>query len=103
MTTDVELLQYAKEVLLKGEWGQGSFGSAKTDDGLHCIVGALHRSEYLFGFQHSLEKHRALYGYIAEAIGSETVTCWNDVRGRTLTEVIDAYDRAIALAKEAEA
>ncbi len=103
MKTTVEILQAARNKLIESGWQQGHFGAG---DGPFCAVGALRRIMLPGGV------YAATYGYkespywlLCRAIGlpnDMALSAWNDTPGRTFSEVIDAYDYAIELAKEEE-
>ena len=101
-----EILIAAKQELLTRGWHQGGLldpvtGAVCALGAMSCAVGAL-----------SLAGLRALEGFdratfcLQNALGVEPVWgigAWNDEPARTPEEVLQAFDRAIALAETREA
>jgi hypothetical protein len=111
-----EILQKAQNILLEDGWAQYYH---KTGDGRHCMLGALYEAA---GFYHSEPEAYRLewddsrfklvvypaFQYLHTAVGipeasiSETVSMVNDNFSTTFTDVMNWFDKAILLAKEAE-
>ena len=93
------ILVEARELLVKGGWCQHA---AFSGTGARCAIGAiLSVSPKLL----ALEGHNANIGFrardfLSKAVGNQVVGVWNDVQGRTLEEVLAAFDKAIELSKE---
>ncbi len=101
MKTTVEILQAARNKLIESGWQQGHFGAG---DGPFCAVGALRRI-MLTAHTGAYAYSESPYWFLCRAIGLPNdiaLSAWNDAPKRTFSEVIDAYDHAIELAKEEE-
>jgi hypothetical protein len=77
----------AKRCIEEHGWNQGGYESA---DGRVCALGALLKTGWGVG------KARMFLLRVVDAV----IYDWNDTPGRTIEEVYDALDRAIALAME---
>ena len=93
-----DILVAARAELVIHGWTQGLF---EAEDGAPCMLGALRKAD---GCNPSLvhrsrEAERA-YFLLCDAVGDRWPADFNDDDDRTLAEVLDAYDRAITLAKE---
>jgi hypothetical protein len=102
----LDLLVAARETLAApGAWTQGEgardqsgsvVGSKEPVAVCWCSIGAIHRGDDGGGF----------CGYDARLLvkeaagGVSSLAEWNDAPGRTQAEVLNVFDRAIALAKE---
>lgn len=93
MKTEAEKLRNARALIEKG-WTQGLLARNKDGEGAFsdateavsfCAVGACVRSG-------------VSCGHLKKLLGVDT-TSWNDTPGRTKEEVLDLFDRAIALAE----
>ena len=85
-----EILQRAKDSLTEKTWGQG-FRCYRPEHTL-CALEALGTLD---------NWDSPAFDLFRSAIGTESVTQWNDAPERTLAEVHAAFDKAIAAAKEA--
>lgn len=57
----------------------------------YCVLGSI---------QHERATFRA-QDYFTRAIGGNNIAAWNDAKGRTKEEVLEAFDKAIAIANVA--
>ena len=94
--TPHEILRQAKAMILRCGWVQVTF----ADAGGLCPIGAIHRVP-----QSALRDQDTAKQLYAVAVGIDgecpwNVIGWNDAPGRTPEEVLEAFDRAIALAAE---
>lgn len=99
-----EILERAGDLLaMPGAWTQGEcardsrgkgVSSDDTDAVCWCSIGALARE---MQGPSSLQAMR----YIRNAIGDSKITFWNDNGSRTQSEVVAAFRKAAALAREA--
>lgn len=103
-----EVLEAAKQKILDDGWWKG--GDSDSNNGrATCVVLSidgsvdvhLARDEVVLASNHALE-------FVKEAIGVTSDDCgkvyeWNDAPERTLTDVLDAFDMAVKLAREDEA
>ena len=97
-----EILEAAKAVLLTKGWHQGSFFGK---DGSACASGAIRLVYEELYHPDSYAKDWVCsdaYTYLNKAVGDWRISNWNDMKGRTFEEVLAAFDKAIALAKEKE-
>lgn len=107
-----EVLEQAKWKILEDGWGQGQYVGPL---GEMCVAGAL---ETVTGgiVNGTLQPNMssapcaAAHTFLAQATGvsypfdeTGSIAEWNDAPERTLTDVLDAFDHAIKLAKEDEA
>jgi len=89
-----EVLTKAKELILDKGWIQGE---ARSPEGF-CTLGAVME---VSTFDSSWNiKVAAVETYLEKVTGADFIPGWNDEETRTLNEVIDAFDRALILAKE---
>ena len=97
----VQLLEDGRRILIENGWQQHGYGYM---DGPFCIVGAVrHFTMINSGISIYGNPYLRLLHYLKTAVGLSTpyeLAPWNDTAGRKFSEVIDAYDRAIILAKE---
>ncbi len=86
----VTALEHGRDNLARCGWLQDGMGDAERG---FCTVGALLAD-------HDVTSDALVY--LAKAIGVDAskVDDWNDTPGRTVTEVLDAYDHAIKFARE---
>jgi hypothetical protein len=81
----------AKEYILDHGW---CWGASRGDNGTVCVVVALGDT--------AQDRLFAAVPYFTRAVGVEdktgNIAAWNDTPGRTVHEVLVAFDRAIALA-----
>lgn len=100
--TPSEVLTKARATLLDAGWGQGD---EETIDALNpkcCVLTAICR--YTHPPIGSKAFDDAVYAFVtANPHIRKTLQEWNDERGRTLNEVLSAFDAAIAFAKRIEA
>ena len=101
--TPAELLTEARALIAKG-WCQGA--SARDVHGIpadfwgqkavtFCMSGALCRMEnFIF------DAHRTSRNILYSVIEVNNLATWNDREGRTQEEVLAAFDKAIAIAKD---
>jgi hypothetical protein len=87
------LLKAAALVEPEGAWTQGTF----RDGGARCMVGAINDC----AGEMTNAEYRELSLTVAEAVGCESLTMWNDAAGRTQAEVVAALRKAADLAVEA--
>lgn len=83
---------YARDA--KGEWADLSKATC------FCAVGALAKASGVddpTGFEDEDISH-----FLAVAVGCDYIVAWNDRAERTHPEVLAAFDRAIALAEQAQ-
>lgn len=95
MKTAVDVLRDAHALIVEKGWWQG--GRTRAVKGTHCAISALTST----GVNESLAEEEAM-GLLTEAIGVSTlvdVVDWNDAPGRTVEEVLAAFDRAIEIAE----
>lgn len=94
MRTEAEKLRYARTLIEKG-WTQGAYavdenGRAVSENSTYaksfCAVGACLAAK--------------TSSYYLDRLISQDVVAWNDTPGRTKEEVLDIFDRAIALAEK---
>ena len=93
-----EVLREAKTLIMRDGWIQGRMYDAMHG---HCMHGALTRACEAIRSTRNIRPGAPLPSIDAvfalqEAI-LEPVAAWNDRPGRTVREVLDAFDRAIAL------
>lgn len=97
MKTAADVLTEARELLAKpGVWAQGIEAIAEAYKGRACASAALGRGlkvSEVGGLAH-IKAHLLL-----RRVTSDRIPLWNDTPGRTLAEVLSAFDRAIELAK----
>lgn len=86
----VAVLVRAKERIVERGWCQNTL---ESHDGRLCLMGALGEPE-------DLATSRAWE--CVECVTTEFFELWNDAPGRTEADVLDALDRAIRLAKDAQ-
>lgn len=111
MKTTVEILTEAKALINTPErWTKGKFAALADGSSAHwdnpnatcyCIVGAIFLAEEHMNVAASPTTTRAIMKAVGAKI-SRDVSVWNDAPERTHAEVMDAFDRAIELAKAAE-
>ena len=88
MRTIADQLRVARALIDTPEkWIKGSFCDMH---GRHCAVGALGHTD----------ADALSYQALNDVVGGHPITSWNDNRQRTHEDVMDAFDRAIALAEE---
>jgi hypothetical protein len=99
-----EILVEAKRLLVEKGWTQGAYardtngrivGCPAPDDACFCAYGALVAAS----IGESFTLHSEAYGYLDIVCGG-SVARFNDAKDRTKEEVLAAFDKAIALAKE---
>jgi hypothetical protein len=73
-------------------WCQGKLQDPTT--GAFCIAGAIMCASARFASLQTQMDTTDLFSRIA--IGGAGIPRWNDAPGRTVTEVLEAFDRAIA-------
>jgi hypothetical protein len=98
-----EIIRESKNVMFERGWCQGSF---ERLDGSVCVRGALRLSAtqgarivWTDGWQVGEAEAAA---HVSTAVGGGYIPTWNDTKGRTFSEVIDALDLAEKLAMIAE-
>lgn len=109
-TDVIEALRYARDVVLADaeSWTQGA---TARDEGGHdlwsydvatgkgvsfCSVGAVARTRWELGLSNHVTEDAILaLDAAARDVGALHVPGFNDVKGRTHSEVIDLFDRAI--------
>lgn len=88
-----EVLKQARQVIVDKGWCQGF---AEESDGRVCMIGALDKIARME--ETIYEKARlALLFAIPRVQAADSVSGWNDVKGRTKEEVLAVFDRAIQL------
>lgn len=87
-----EVLRAAKKRLVERGWCQGTF---EDGEGRCCSIGAINRASPPCG------QWPALLSF-GDVVGG-SVFVWNDAPGRTLEEVLAAFDKAIAAEEAKEA
>lgn len=94
----IEVLESMKEILLRDGWRQHGTGG-RADRSPVCLIGAYVR---LSGTCPQVDENTTLPGLreLTTIVGTKWITHFNDLKGRTLNDVIDAIDDAIILAKE---
>jgi len=103
MKTTAGILIAAKSALLRRGWYQGDYALTDGDerDGPVCAYGAINVAISGDPFNYDLDtdkSHRAL-SLLRKAIGTGMdIPHWNDNELRQPEEILDAFDRAIALA-----
>jgi hypothetical protein len=125
--TAVERLKRAQERIIDVGWFQGDYIETPSSDRDNskcrvCSLGALENWHWGEGYDSGLLKYDLAFSYsdIREAqdfleqamreievidlgpISNRFIPAWNDKPGRTVEEVIRAFDRAIELAVEQE-
>lgn len=90
--TTVEVLRGARALLAVHGWCQEEFLNAA---GCYCAAGALNDAAGSTA-QWSNGDSRDARDALKAALGEFSVLAWNDVPGRTVDEVLAAFDRAIA-------
>lgn len=83
---------WTKGALARYATGERTVESAAPGVTCWCALGALDWAEPVGWFR--------VYGRVCEAIGGPDLPRWNDAPERTHAEVLDAFDRAIALAEQ---
>ena len=104
-----EILIAAKQELLTRGWAQG--GAEHYATGEVCVMGALGYALYgkalgslmFTGVDEASEYFKQAACPHASGEAYTVVALWNDDPARTPEEVLDAFDRAIALAETREA
>jgi hypothetical protein len=98
-----EQLRAARQLLVDEGWWQAGPGAA-IHRGRNCtLMAAYWQAER----DDQADLRDRLYAYLCQAIGTQseathTIARWNDTPGRTLDQVLAAYDRAIDLAEHDE-
>lgn len=103
--TPSEVLERSKTRLIERGWAQGLFGGSA---GPNCVSGVL-----ICFIREALDANliersvlnrdgEQYFKYLRQAIQSTCIIAWNDTPGRTFSEVMNAFDEAILLAKEDE-
>ena len=117
--TTVQVLREAKYALITKGWFQGSYSKEFTEgytarDGngnyiiaessCFCAVGALAYAQGATSFSEGMHgpAHAFLVTAISKRGGGTFVPSYNDAEGRTVEEVLSAFDEAIDLAVQAE-
>lgn len=98
--TTVEILRKAKAEIERRGWCQGElvrFDAASNKQQV-CAEGAINCARN--GMPDDDNGTWPILHLFSRAIGGELTWSWNDAEGRTLPEVLDAFDRAIALASQ---
>lgn len=80
-----EFFEKTLEIIKTDGWCQGSFTSSY---GAHCLAGAL-------SIAAGGESWTPQFHIIANLIDTNSLTGWNDMKGRTEEEVISILERAI--------
>ena len=97
MSDVVDVLVKAKALVAEG-WCQVHFHTA--DGKQHCAEGAIMMAGGYDPHRY-IPAVRALSNVVEPVLGEFcSVMLWNDREGRTQAEVLDAFDRAIRLAKD---
>ena len=101
-----EILVAAKQELLTRGWTQGAFENPET--GEVCALGALNRAVggqplMMLLTVESERVHTRAWQLLEAATGCAEVHRWNDDPARTPEDVLQAFDRAIALAETRDA
>ena len=88
----VAVLRAAKERIGKPQlWCKNKLASR----GRYCAVGA-----FRFLAENTGRADAACYRFLQRAIGGRSIPHWNDDRTTTHAEVMEAFDKAIALAEQ---
>ena len=83
----------AKQRLLDSGWVRHTM---QTKDG-YCMIGAMRAGDPKnYNISHLRVVQKA-YGHLIAVTGFIGIATWNDSPGRTKAQVLEAYDRAIAL------
>lgn len=87
-----EVLRYARDVVLAEErnWIQGT----RSYQDAYCAIGAIVEAKA------QLPSYAVGTGASLVAVLGPGIAAWNDTPGRSYSEVLDAFDRAIKLAEE---
>lgn len=98
-----DILTRAQE-RIRGHWYQGYYSddSSNNDGSNVCMMGAINwaatgkpQMDHM-GFAVKMERIKAIAA-LEEVIGDSVVARWNDQKGRTEEEVLEAFDKAKAL------
>ena len=97
----LEILQAAKTYIIERGWCQGS---ALNRAGNVCIVGAVNMS---LDWQDDTDLYCNVLWHLEETLGlpehlSRELANWNDVKGRTVDEVLNLFDTTIARVRQEE-
>ena len=95
--TTVEILRMAKELLVKRGWWQGGFVAPGKDVASCPLCAEAAVNIAATGEVEGSDGSRPARMVLDRVVGG-TLFAWNDSEGRTLAEVLAAFDRAIALA-----
>lgn len=114
MKTAVEILTEARDLIAQpGKWSQGwlaknssghDCASDDPDAGSFCLLGAIERvigttTDREWSEGESVLFHNAVR-LVESVTGEEYVSVWNDDPTRTQEEVVQAFSKAIEIAKE---
>ncbi len=102
-----EVLRKAADEIRRRGWYQGAYGDKLSQPNTCrvCAIGALNVAAgadpdgYVFV---DTPEAIAATPFLELATGEPHVAAWNDVEGRTVEEVLDAFTRAAELAEQAE-
>ena len=85
----VTVLKKARALLAKDGWCQGAY---TNNNGEHCVMGAIRACtpDYWDQQRQSLDAYLALKSVI-----HQDPVVWNDQKGRTMRQVLKAFDEAI--------
>lgn len=98
MKTTKEILVAARALIAEKGWCTGvmardanghAVGEQDSNAACYCVLGALTAAN-------GDEIPNSVYVAFAYANGAESIVDWNDVKGRTKEEVLEAFDKAIA-------
>ena len=98
----VEILEEAKALIDTPEkWTKGEWTRPISDEEYcHCAEGAINECLNI-DFSNLADVRNAHY-FFTKAIGTQLIPEWNDAPERTYAEVMEAFDKAIELAKAEE-
>ena len=108
MNEVVDLLNKARKLIeTPDRWCQGDFARDEKGESVitvspeackWCMIGALEKAADTLSLDSSLAYSDARE-FLSVAVGESILSWWNDIEGRTHTEVLQAFDRAIKLAQ----
>lgn len=108
--TAVHILSYALALLAQKGWTQGTGARNAKGVTLHCIspeattfcsIGALDRAR--FDLRAPMEANAKAESILESCIpGKFRITTWNDIRGRTKTQVLAKFQEALQKAKRGQ-
>lgn len=98
-----ELLRKAADEIRRRGWHQGDYGSdySVPETCAVCSVGAISAATSGSPWLPTSTSGNQALCILTDAINLEDVVPWNDAEGRTVEEVLDAFERA-AVAAEGE-